>query len=224
MSNTVTEEINKSEELIAVNEDSVNTDIVASKRKYNIPQKNNRKRIMMNDVDILEVSKIKSYNYYGKEFKLKLLAKVDEIVKEDKYKKITLKNINVLLCNGKEINNFYEMKNDIQIYIAQYVSKYFNLPAGIENVVCYMSNLEGEDSKLNLFLFRNTMKYLSYKNNEIYNKMITVEVMVHNISLTLKKDDEKTCVVYANFRMCSEINLSNVIDDDDIAELCTPLD
>lgn len=224
MSNTVTEEINKSEELIAVNENCVDNDIVASKRKYNIPQKNNRKRIMMNDVDSLEVSKIKSYNYYGKEFKLKLLAKVDEIVKEDKYKKITLKNINVLLCNGKEINNFYEMKNDIQIYIAQYVSKYFNLPAGIENVVCYMANLEGEDSKLNLFLFRNTMKYLSYKNSEIYNKMITVEVMVHNISLTLKKDDEKTCVVYANFRMCSEINLSNVIDDDDIAELCTPLD
>lgn len=34
--------------------------------------------------------------------KLKLLAKVDEIKNEEKYKKITLKNINILLCNGKD--------------------------------------------------------------------------------------------------------------------------
>lgn len=41
------------------------------------------------------------------------------------------------------------MKNEIQVYIAQYVSKYFNLSKDIERDVCNMYNMETDDKKLN---------------------------------------------------------------------------
>lgn len=63
-----------------------------------------------------------------------------------------IEEFNVLLSNGKKVSNFYEMKNEIQIYIAQYVREYFNLPTNIENDVCYMNNLTAEDNKLNFSL------------------------------------------------------------------------
>lgn len=197
----------KPDSIESVKETASNT-----KRKYFFPQKDRLNKMYVHTVKDLDET-LKNFKYSGKPWKFNLGGTIEKYEVVGNYKKILLRDIKVFTLNNAKVTNFYNARSNIQLHMCQFISKWFNLPETVKNVVCYMKNFEKEDVKLCLIIWDDKFKIITDDESGDYvGKTVNVDIKASRIAIFRKNEEPETCIAVVNWEICSDLHTMEEYD------------
>lgn len=174
------------------------------KKKLNLPQKNEFRRPSYHEIKELD-GKIQNYYYSGKLNKLSIEGVCSKYIEQTTYKQIELKNVKVILYNKKEVIDFNQLKNDIQISMCNYIQKYFTFPDSITDLISFMPDFSKEDNKITLLLWNNSKYKIIADKQDISDRKVRMDIKINRLGITKSEKNDYTAVAIVGFQIDSNI-------------------